>query len=379
MTANARHAILACVVTLMCIGMVTVYSGGASLYGAHKGYLTLAQKQMIWLLVAAVVLVVFSLLDYHLLEKYAGAVLIAAFLSLVLVHFMGTRVNGARRWLRLGPVNVQPAEFFKVAIVVYMAKFLSQKQKRIRQFLYGFLPPMVLAGFGSLLVVTQPDFGTALLIAAVVYLMLLVAGVRIAHALIMLPVGLPIVGYLVVTAPYRMRRILIFLDPWKDPRGDGYHIIQSLIAFGSGGLTGVGPGLGMQKSGYTPEHLTDFIFSVIGEEAGFVGTTIVVLIYLVLLYLGYRVMVHAPDAFGSMLTFGVLLTLALQTLLNMGVVTGMLPTKGLPLPFLSAGGSSTVVMSAAMGMVLNVASHIDRDQPARLPGAERATIRPSGN
>ena len=371
MTANTRHAILACVVTLMCIGMVTVYSAGASLYGGHSGDLSLAQKQMVWLLVASVVLVLFSLLDYHTLEKYAVAMLIAAFLMLVLVHFVGARVNGARRWLRLGPVSIQPAEFFKVAIVVYMARFLSQKQKKIRLFLHGFMPPMVLATFGSLLIVTQPDFGTAVLIAAIVYTMLLVAGVRIAHALLMLPVAVPLVGYLVVTAPYRMRRILIFLDPWKDPQGDGYHIIQSLIAFGSGGPTGVGPGLGMQKSGYTPEHLTDFIFSVIGEETGFLGTTTVVMLYLVLLYLGYRVMTHAPDAFGSMLTFGVLLTIALQTFINIGVVTAMLPTKGLPLPFISAGGSSMVSMSAAMGMVLNVASHIGREQPARLPGVQR--------
>ena len=371
---NTRYAILACVVTLMCIGIVAVYSGGASIYGAERGYLAVAQKQMMWVLLAAVVMVAFSLVDYHLLEKYSGAILILAFIALVLVHVIGVRINSARRWIRIGSVTVQPAEFFKIAIVIYMARFLSTKQRKIRQFLYGFLPPMILATMGSFLIVAQPDFGTAVLIAAVVYTMVVVAGVKLLHALIMLPAALPLIGYLIVAAPYRLKRIMVFLDPWKDPQGAGYQITQSLIALGSGGLTGVGPGLGMQKEGFTPEHLTDFIFSVIGEEMGLAGTAGVVLICALLLYLGSRVVRMACDSFGSMLAFGILFTIALQTVINMGVVTCMLPTKGLPLPFISAGGSSMVAMAAGIGIVLNIASHVEKDEPVRLPGVQRATI-----
>ncbi|NQT18520.1 MAG: putative lipid II flippase FtsW [Planctomycetes bacterium] len=371
---NTRYAILACVVTLMCIGIVAVYSGGASLYGAERGHLAVARKQMIWIILAAVVMVAFSLFDYHLLKKYSGAILILAFVALVLVHLVGVEKNNARRWLPIGSATVQPAEFFKIAIVIYMARFLSTKQRKIRQFLYGFLPPMILATLGSFLIVMQPDFGTALLIAIVVYAMVVVAGVKLLHALIMLPAALPLIGYLIVAAPYRLRRIMIFLDPWKDQQGAGYQITQSLIAFGSGGLTGVGPGLGMQKGGFTPEHLSDFIFSVIGEEMGFVGTAGVVLIYVLLLYLGSRVVRAACDSFGSMLAFGILLTVALQTVINIGVVTCMLPTKGLPLPFISAGGSSMIAMAAGIGIVLNVALHAEKNEPIYLPGAQRATI-----
>jgi len=371
---NTRYAIIACVVTLMCIGIIAVYSGGSSLYGAEHGCLTVARRQMIWLLIAAVVMMALSRIDYHLLEKQSGVILIAAFAALAAVHFIGPRLNGARRWIRIGPASVQPSEFFKIAIVIYMARFLNAKKKKIRQFLHGFMPPMILAAAGFFLIVTQPDFGTALLIAVVVYTMLIVAGVNLLHAFPMLLATLPILGYIVITVPYRLRRIMIFLDPWSDPHGAGYHIIQSLIAFGSGGLTGVGPGLGMQKGGYMPEHLTDFVFSVIGEEAGFAGTTGVILIYLFLLYFGVRVVRGAPDGFGSMLAFGILLMLALQTVINIGVVTGMLPTKGLPLPFISAGGSSMLAMAAGIGIVLNIASHAERDEPIYLPGAQRAAI-----
>jgi len=371
---NTRYGIIACVVTLMCIGMVAVYSGAASLYGTEQGCLDIARRQMIWTVLAAPAMMVFARIDYHLLEKLAGVILIVSFIALAAVHVVGVELNGARRWIRLGPVSIQPSEFFKIAILIYMARFLSAKQKKIRQFLHGFVPPMILAMVGFFLIVNQPDFGTAVLIAAVVYTMLVVAGVNLLHALPMLLAAIPILAYIVVTVPYRLRRILIFLDPWSDPGGAGYHIIQSLIAFGSGGPTGVGPGLGMQKTGFTPEHLTDFAFSIIGEEAGFVGTAAVVLVYLGLLYLGSRVVRMAPDGLGSILAFGILLLIALQTVVNIGVVTGLLPTKGLPLPFISAGGSSMLAMSAGVGIVLNIARHAEREEPVYLPGAQRAAI-----
>jgi len=372
--ANTRYGIIACVVTLMCIGTLAVYSGAASPCGAERGHLAIARRQMLWTLIAAVTMMIFARVDYHLLEKLAGPILIGSFVALAAVHLVGVELNGARRWIRLGPMSIQPSEFFKIAILIYMARFLSAKQKKIRQFLHGFVPPMILAMVGFFLIVTQPDFGTAVLIAAVVYAMLVVAGVNLLHALPMLMATIPILIYIVVTVPYRLRRILIFLDPWKDPSGAGYHVVQSLIAFGSGGLTGVGPGLGMQKTGFIPEHLTDFAFSIIGEETGFVGTAGVVFVYLLLLYLGSRVVRMAPDGFGSILAFGILLLIALQTVINIGVVTSLLPTKGLPLPFISAGGSSMLAMSAGVGVLLNIALHAEREEPVYLPGAQRAAI-----
>ena len=371
---NTRYAIVGCVVTLMCIGMVAVYSGGASIYGTDHGYLALAQRQMIWLLVSAIVLFVFAAIDYHWLAKHACVILIAALVLLLSVHFVGAMKNGARRWICFGPFSVQPAEFFKVAIVIYMAWFLSSRENKIREFLHGFLPPVLIAGLAFGLIVTQPDFGTAVLTCTVIFTMLLVAGVNLLHALPMLAVSLPIIAYLVWNVPYRLKRVLAFLNPWADPLGSGYHIVQSIIAFGSGGPAGVGIGAGLQKGGFTPEHLTDFIFTVIGEELGFVGTVGVLGVYVLLLYLGMRVARRAPDAVGSLLAFGIMLTIALQTIINVGVVIGLLPTKGLPLPFVSAGGSSTVAMAMGIGMVLNVASHCRAEEPVRLLGAERAAL-----
>jgi len=371
---NTRYAIVGCVVTLMCIGMVAVYSGGASLYGTEHGYLVLAQRQMIWLVISAVVLFVFAAVDYHWICRHARLILVASFVLLLAVHFVGTTRNGACRWIYFGSISVQPAEFFKVAIVIYMAWFLSTRENRIREFLNGFLPPVLIAMAAFGLIVTQPDFGTAVLICAVVFAMLLVAGVNLMHALPMLLAALPLLAYMVIKVPYRFKRVMVFLDPWADPQNTGYHIVQSVIAFGSGGPAGVGIGAGLQKGGFTPEHLTDFIFTVIGEELGFLGTAGVVLVYAVLLYLGLRVVRKAPDTIGSLLAFGIMLTVALQTFINIGVVIGMLPTKGLPLPFVSAGGSSTIAMAAGIGIVLNIASHVTIAEPIRLLGAERAAV-----
>ncbi|HUS57276.1 MAG TPA: putative lipid II flippase FtsW [Planctomycetota bacterium] len=371
---NTRYAIVGCVITLMCVGMVAVYSAGASPLGADRGYLGVAQRQMIYLVLAAVVMFIFAAVDYHVLCKYARLILIVSFAGLVLVHLVGVTRNGARRWICFGPISVQPAEFFKVAIVIYMAWFLSTRENRIREFLHGFVPPVLLATFAFGLIVTQPDFGTAVFACAVIFCMLLVAGVNLLHALPMLLMALPILAYMAVTTSYRLKRLMIFLRPEDDPRGAGFHILQSLLAFGSGGPFGVGIGAGMQKSGYIPEHLTDFIFSVIGEELGFAGTAGMVCVYMVLLYLGFRVARSAPDTIGSLLAFGITLTIALQTFINIGVVTGMLPTKGLPLPFVSAGGSSMIAMAASVGIILNIASHVEVEAPIRLLGAERAAI-----
>lgn len=365
----AKNTVIAVVVTLLCIGMVAVFSAGSALPGSGST-LKLAQRHSLWMLVAALSLYVGSTIDYHALLKQSRVLLVISFLALVAVLLIGARVNGARRWVRIGPLSVQPSEMFKIVIALYMAEFLSRSPQRIREFFNGFLPPVMVVGAGFILILLQPDFGSAVLIGAVVATMMFVGGVRMVHSLPMLLVAVPILGYLVYAVPYRLRRILMFLDPWADPQGMGYHIVQSLIALGSGGLWGVGPGASAQKQGFLPESIGDFILPVIGEEWGFVGCAVIVVLYLVLLAAGLKICAAAVDKAGSLLALGITLTLGVQALVNLGVVTSLLPTKGLPLPFISAGGSSMMALGFGMGILINIADHVQAQQePARL-GAE---------
>jgi cell division protein FtsW len=366
----AKSVILGVTVTLLCIGMVAVFSAGSGLASGPASMGALALRHGIWMLLALVALLVGCLVDYHALLKYSRLLLVFSFAALVAVLLFGTAVNGARRWVRIGPLSLQPSELFKVVMVLYMADFLSRGTERIREFFNGFLPALLVVGAGFTLIILEPDFGSAVLIGGVVATMMYVAGVRMSHALPMLIGAVPLLGYLVYAKAYRLMRFLIFLDPWSDPQGRGYHIIQSLIAFGSGGLAGVGPGAGSQKQGFLPEAIGDFILPVLGEEWGFVGCLVIIGLYLVLLGAGFRICAAAIDKPGSLLALGITLTLGFQALVNIGVVTSMLPTKGLPLPFVSAGGSSMAALGFGMGTLINIASHVQaQEQPAML-GAE---------
>ena len=366
---SAKSAVIGVVVTLMCIGTVAVFSAGSSLGCSSTLMLDLALRHSVWVVVALVAMFLGSIIDYHWLLRQSRWLLVLAFIGLVFVLVFGAKVNGARRWIRIGPLSLQPTELLKIVIVIYMADFLTRSRQRIREFFNGFLPAVMVLGLGFSLIVVQPDFGSAVLMAAVVAGMMFVAGVRWMHALPMFIVAVPILGYLVWVVPYRLRRFLIFLDPWADPLGRGYHIIQSLIALGGGGLLGVGPGAGGQKHGFLPESLGDFILPVIGEEWGFAGCGAILALYAVLLWAGFRICSAAIDKAGSLLALGITLTLGLQAIVNMGVVTSMLPTKGLPLPFVSAGGSAMASLGFAMGMLLNIAGHVQSHGRAPVLGA----------
>ena len=282
------------------------------------------------------------------------AVLVIA-LGAVLVPEIGLARGGARRWLAVGPLLFQPSELVKLAVVLYLAHSLAKKGDRIRDLGTGYLPHLVIVGGVVALVVVEPDFGTAVLLAAILFLMLLAAGARWSHLAATAMMALPVLAAGAVSAPYRMARLLSFRDPWGDPQAAGFQLVQSLLAFGSGGLAGVGLGAGKQKMFYLPGAHTDFIFSVIGEELGLVGTLSVIVAFAVFAAAGFRLAWRHQDAFAAYVALGLTSAIVLQAAVNMGVVVGLLPTKGLALPFLSYGGSALAVMLVEVGILLSVA------------------------
>jgi cell division protein FtsW len=299
-------------------------------------------------------------LDYHMLRWLAvpGLLLSGVLLGLVLVPGIGTHVGGAARWIRLGGFSLQPSELAKIALVLFLAHSLARKEGRLRRtFKLGVLPYVIVLAFPLLLLLGQPDLGSALIMGAVAMIMLLVAGSRFSHLLSLAVLALPFLYYLILRVDYRRRRILAFLDPWKHPTDEGFQVIQSLIAFGNGGWCGVGLGESQQKLFFLPEAHTDFIFSVVGEEAGFIGVLTLAVLFLVLVWRGLRIAWLAPDEFGRFLAFGLTVLLGLEAFINMAVVMSLLPTKGLALPFLSYGGTSLVASLAAVGMLLNISVH----------------------
>jgi cell division protein FtsW len=347
-------------VTLLSLGVVMVYSASAIVATDrfHDPYFFL-KRQLVWACVGGVALWAAMRFHYRRLEALVAPLLVAALvlLLLVLVPPFGQAINGTRRWLRLGPVSLQPAELAKLALVVYLASFLARRGETVGDFWRGFVPPLAVAGCVAGLVVVQPDLGNCVAIMSVTFALLFLGGSRVQHLLLVGMAAVPLVGMAVWMAPYRLRRVFAFVDPWSDPRGSGFQIIQSWLALGGGGPFGRGIGASQQKLFYLPEAHTDFIFAIIGEELGFVGAVAIVLLLAVLVWRGVRVGLRAPDLFGAYLALGITVLLAVQTLINLGAVTGLLPTKGLPLPFISFGGSSLLVTMLSTGILLNISQH----------------------
>jgi len=271
--------------------------------------------------------------------------------------FFGPTINGTRRWFGLGGIGVQPSEMAKVAIIIFVAAVLEQRMNRINEVAYSILPIAVLVAVISWLILLQPDYGTAMTIIMIVGVIVFAAGINYRYLLIA-GVGLVPLAYLVLaSADYRRRRLLAFIDPWGDPLGDGFQIIQSTIAVGTGGVFGQGLMAGVQKLFYLPAPHTDFIYAVIAEETGLLGATVILLCFCVITWRGLRAAAFAPDRFGALLAVGLTTMLALQAFLNISVVLGLLPTKGIPLPFVSSGGSSMLVSLLSMGILLNISQH----------------------
>jgi cell division protein FtsW len=276
-------------------------------------------------------------------------------LIIVLIPGLGREVSGARRWFRFKFISFQPSELASLAMIIYMADFIARKGNLLGSFLKGFLPPIITLGAMLLLILVQPDLGTAISIAVVVFVMLFVSGMRSAYLLSLFWASLPALYVLIFSVPYRRMRILAFINPWLDPKGSGFQIIQSQLALGSGGIFGVGLGQSRQKLFYLPAAHTDFIFSIIGEELGLIGTLAVVALFIVFIYNGLKIIKNTLDKFGYFLALGLVLMITLKATINIGVSCGLLPTKGLPLPFISYGGSSFIFDMISVGILMNIA------------------------
>lgn len=342
---------------LVVLGIVMVYS--TSYVVAMKRFgdeYFFVKKHLTYALAGVVMMIAASRLPYELYRKMAYPILIVAALFLVCIYIpgIGFTAGGARRWIRLGPIAFQPSEPAKLAVIFFLAYSLAAKREFIKTFSPGFLPNVLIPGAIVGLIMFETDLGTSLALAAIVFLMNFAAGVRKRYlfgCLAILGVGL---WFVVHNFSYMMNRILIFLDPWKDPEGKGFQMVQSFLAFGSGGLTGVGLGEGRQKLFFLPEAHTDFILSVIGEELGLIGVGGVIAFYVLFLFCGVKVALKARDLHGQYLALGLTFMVVMQAAMNMAVVMGLLPPKGLPLPFISYGGTALMVNMIAVGILLNI-------------------------
>lgn len=344
------------VMILVAIGVVMVYS--ASSYSAffntkiHDSMYYL-KKQGISAIIGAVAMIFMINIDYHKLKKYTLFAMIITIILLGVVYAFPD-VNGAKRWIPFPFFSLQPSEIAKYVVVLYMAKSLEIKGERVKSFTYGILPYLIVSGAFAAIILFEPNLSIATIIMMVTLVILFVAGARWMHFVGLIGgVGaLGVVGILM--KDFRRDRVLNFLDPWKDPKGTGYQLIQSLLALGSGGVTGVTLGKSRQKCYYIPEPHTDFIFSIIGEELGLIGCTLIVLLFLVVIWRGIRIAMRAKDIYGTLVAVGITSVIALQAIINIAVVSGSMPVTGVPLPFISYGGSALLFNLMAVGILLNI-------------------------
>lgn len=359
---DIRISIAMTVVVLICIGIVMIYSS-TSVYaqqvmGNSFYYLI---RHLLFLSLGMVFAFFVMTIDYRELRKLAKPLLLIGIflLMLVLIPGIGKESNGARRWFQIGTFNFQPSEFVKIIMLIYISDFLARKQNKIRDFKEGFLPLMMVLGLVCALIVKQPDLGNSVSIAVIMLVLMFIAGARLKHLGMILLAAIPVVCFLIIKAPYRLARIMAFLDPWEDSLGIGFQLTQSQIALGSGGLFGVGLGRSIQKLFYLPAAHTDFILSIIGEELGFVGTFTVIGLFIFLVWQGSKIAKRTVDDFGYFLSTGIVVMIGLQAVVNIGVSIGALPTKGLPLPFVSYGGSALISNMVALGLLLNISRFQD--------------------
>ncbi|WP_010292335.1 stage V sporulation protein E [Clostridium senegalense] len=346
--------LFAIILTLVCFGVIMVYS--ASSYSAafkNNNAELYLWKQLMWASLGVISMIVTMNVDYHKYKRYTGKLMIITIVLLLLV-FVFPPVNGARRWISLGPLGFQPSEIAKYVVVLFIAMFIDRKGEKIKSFKEGIFPCLAVAGVYAGLILAEKNLSITAITMMVALVMLLISGVEIKKfAKIFLPiVALGVVA--IIFEPYRLRRVTGFMDPWKDAQGDGYQLIQSLLALGSGGLTGVGIGQSRQKCFYIPEPHTDFIFAIVGEELGFIGCTFVVILFILFLWRGLIAILKSKDIYGTMLATGIVAIITLQAIINIAVVTVSMPTTGVPLPFISYGGSSLVINMTAMGILLNI-------------------------
>ena len=344
---------------LVVLSVLMVYSASAAIaferYGSEWAFVV---RQFMWALIGVGTMLLVMEVDYRTYREpvVIWSLLGVVTLALVLVLF-SPPVNNARRWFSVFSLGVQPSEVAKLSAILFIAALLERRRHRINELGYALVPIALVVGLLVGLILLEPDFGTAMSLALIAAVMVFAAGLNYGYIFGVMLVALPVVATLVLHTDYRRRRLLAFLNPWDDPLGDGFQIIQSLIAVGTGGVSGRGLMNGVQKLFYLPEPHTDFIYAVISEEFGLIGATLILICFCVIGWRGVRVALRAPDSFGAYLALGLTTMVAVQAFVNMSVVLGLMPTKGIPLPFVSSGGSSLLINLLGMGVLLNVSQH----------------------
>ena len=359
----ADRTVLTITYLLLLIGLIIVFSASGVMAGTRYGdSMFFLKRQAIWMVLGLLALHWVSRQDYGIWKSIMPFMLGLTVLTLVLVLIpvVGSEVNGARRWLRFEGLSFQPGELAKLTAVLYLASFLVRREEDITNFTKGVLAPVIVVGVLALLVLLEPDMGTAVVMVSILLGLLFIGGARISHLIGLVLSLLPLAYMLIMQSDYRRRRFMSFLDPWEDPSNAGFQLTQSFVALGNGGLLGVGLGKGRQKLFFLPEVHSDFVLALVGEELGLLGTGLLMVLFAILLVKGFQIAGRAPDTFGRHLAGGVTLLLGVQVLINAGVVSGLLPTKGLTMPFVSYGGSSLLISLVAIGILLS----ISREDPA---------------
>ncbi|MFL5346984.1 MAG: putative lipid II flippase FtsW [Hyalangium sp.] len=367
--------LLVAVLALVSLGLVMVYSASAILAQDKLGdSLYFLKRQLMAAGMGVVAMAVAMKVGWRRLARLAWPLLIVALVLLVavLIPGIGTTAGGARRWIRFPGFGLQPAEVAKFAWVVYLSYSLAKKREKVATFSVGFLPHLLLCGVLVLLCMRQPDFGSSVLLVFLLFVLLFAAGTKLSYLVGSVLMALPMAYVAIASSPYRMKRVLAFLDPWAHRHDVGYQVSESLMSIGSGGLTGLGLGDGRQKLFFLPEAHTDFIFAIIGEELGLIGVTLLVALYAVIIWRGVRIALNSPEPFGTYLGLGITSIVAFQAAVNMCVAMGLLPTKGLTLPFVSYGGTSLVVLMGAAGTLLSLST---ASQGANRPARAGADMR----
>jgi len=350
------YIFLFAVFALSAVGLIMIFSASPTMGLKLGDSFYFIKRHLIYLLLGYFALYFGMNLDLSLIRKWSGTIFVTALALLLFVYLpgVGRKVLGAARWIDLGILSFQPSEFMKFSMVLFLAHLFAGWKDRIKDFWRGLVPILALIALIAALIIKQPDLGTAIAILLTSFVMLFVAGAQAWHLLIIGGAGITGLVVLSVTSAYRFRRIAAYIDPWKDPQGVGFHIIQSLLAVGSGGIFGLGLGASRQKFFYLPQQFTDFIFAILCEELGFIGAVSVVLLFVIFALRGFRIAFAATDRFHSLLAAGLVAWLSLQAIINMMVVVGLIPTTGIPLPFISYGGTATIMNLFSAGILLNI-------------------------
>ena len=356
------YTLLATAVALLCCGLIMVYSASAILAEQRLGSpYYFFKRQALWAIISLCAMAFFSKLNYNSLKEWIWPILIVTIVGLVGALF-SLPIAGVRRWIRVGPIGVQPAEFAKLASVIFLAYYLDRKRSKVDSFVAGLVVPGAVVSVMLLLIGKEPDLGTPVLMFSVMLLMLFIGGARLSHVFMTLGSALPLVAYEIYKKPYRVARLLNFLSPYRDVQGSGYQLFQAMLAVGSGGWFGKGFGASKLKLMYLPTPHTDFIFPVICEELGLLGALGLLSAFALFLVRGVRIARAAPNLFGTLLAAGITFTIVLQAFFNVGMSIGVLPTKGIPLPFISFGGSSLLATMIGVGILLNISRQSTREK-----------------